>query len=250
MAVSGRTDDGTRADGAAALIRAAVIEDDAHFLARVSRAVEQAPDMCLVACAQTHAQGCRLIAEQALDILLVDLGLPDGDGVDLIRRARQLQPACELMVISAFTDESHILQAIEAGASGYLMKDDPAEDIVPQLRDLLAGGSPISPLIARKLLQHFQREAAASAVPAAPAASTTSAAAQESVPASGESLSGREQHVLRQFTLGLTNREIAAQMGVSLHTVQTFVRRLYRKLSVRSRPEAVFEAQRRGWLDD
>ncbi len=162
-------------------------------------------------------------------MLLVDLGLPDGTGLDVIAAARAALPGCAVMVSTIFGDETHVLRAIEAGAMGYVLKDLSAAELVAEIRSLHAGGSPINPMVARKLL--LRQAAQAPAHPPAP-------------------LSAREAEVLRLVARGYTADEVAAALGVSPHTVQTFVRRIYTKLQVGSRAEAVREGQRQGWLSE
>lgn len=167
------------------------------------------------------------------DVLLVDLGLPDGSGLDVIAAARACLPDCAVMVSTIFGDETHVLRAIEAGAMGYLLKDLSAEELVAEIRSLHAGGSPINPMVARKLLM---RQVAQSVKPQEPAL-------EAAVPPSA-----REAEVLRLVARGYTVDEVAGALGVSPHTVQTFVRRIYTKLQVNSRAGAVREGARQGWL--
>lgn len=219
-----------------AMIRVALVEDDLHFHASLTAAINQAADMQLRASARTLAEGMALLADEAPDVLLVDLGLPDGSGIELIRAARQHWPRCDVMVVTVFGDESHVLWAVENGASGYLLKDYPPERIVEEVRNLANGGSPINPYIARQILKRFQ----ASSSPPAPAPDTTARPA----------LSERELDVLRLITKGFNYNEIASLLTVSRQTVLTYVRRIYLKLGVNSQTQAVFEARRHGILDN
>src|SRR5690348_6415911 len=131
-------------------IRVAVVEDDARFRTAFAAANESAADLILQAQAATLGEGMALLGDPAPDVLLVDLGLPDGSGVNLIRAARTAWPSCDILVSSVFGDESHVLLSIEAGAVGYLLKDSEPGRIVEQIRSVRAGGSPVSPLIARQ----------------------------------------------------------------------------------------------------
>jgi DNA-binding NarL/FixJ family response regulator len=214
-------------------ISAVIVEDDAVFRGLLASAVAAAADLLLLGTADDLASGRRLLEQHAPDVLLVDLGLPDGSGIDLIRHAASRLPACDVMVITAFGDERHVIEAIEAGATGYLHKDAADADLVAQIRALHAGGSPISPVIARRLLSRW-------ANPAAPVA------ALPDDPAGG--LSAQERKVLSMSAKGYTYEETAALLGVSRQTVQTYVKRIYRKLQVHTKTEAVFEARRIGWL--
>jgi DNA-binding NarL/FixJ family response regulator len=169
--------------------------------------------------------------------MLVDLGLPDRSGIEVIERCCRMQPACAVMVLTMFGDENNMLRAFEAGARGYLLKDGTEEDLAAHIRALHAGGSPMSPIIARQLLTRWH--AAERARPNAMAGSTARIA---------EPLSQRESQVLDLISRGFTYAEIAVQLKVSITTVQTHVRNIYGKLGVHSKTEAVFEARQSGLL--
>lgn len=217
------------------MIGVVLLEDDPRFRDSVRSALAQADDVVLHAEAMTLAEGLLLLAGPAADVLLVDLGLPDGSGIDMIRATRQAWPACAIMVATLFGDEERVFASLEAGASGYLLKDSIASGIVAEVRNLHAGGSPISPMIARRLLRHFQ--------PPAPSAPAVDVAAS---PDASVDLSARERQVLEQITLGYTVPEIAERLQVSPWTVQTYVRRGYEKLGVRSKGAAITAAHRLG----
>ena len=210
-------------------IRVAMVEDDAASRDALAGAVARAPGMRMAWTAASRGEALARLPGTPLYVLLVDLGLPDGTGLDVIAAARAALPACAVMVSTIFGDETHVLRAIEAGAMGYVLKDLSAAELVAEIRSLHAGGSPINPLVARKLLLR-QAAPPAPAEPPAP-------------------LSAREAEVLRLVARGYTADEVAAALGVSPHTVQTFVRRIYTKLQVGSRAEAVREGQRQGWLE-
>lgn len=207
-------------------IRIALVEDDVHFQNALTAAMDTAPDMKLLGVASTRSQGLRLLDGSPADVLLVDLGLPDGSGIDVVRAAHTRWPACNIMISTTFGDETHVMQSLEAGASGYLLKDSTLEKLLSEIRSLHAGGSPISPLIARQILTRLR-----------PAAR-----------AEGAVLSAREQEVLEFITKGFSSNEIASLMSVSHHTVHTYVRRIYAKLEVNSRTEAIYEARNQGLL--
>lgn len=215
------------------MIRVCLVEDDLHFHANLTAAISQADDMEPCGNAHSLAEGLGLLAGEAADVMLVDLGLPDGSGIELIRQVRERWPTCEVMVVSVFGDEAHVLWAIENGACGYLLKDYPADRIVEEVRNLANGGSPISPFIARQILTRF----AAAARP------------RRATDAPRPELSDRELEVLRLITKGFNYNEIAALIEVTRQTVLTYVRRIYQKLGVHSQTEAVFEARQHGILD-
>jgi DNA-binding NarL/FixJ family response regulator len=181
---------------------------------------------------------------EAPDVLLVDLGLPDGSGLDVIRAAVARFPQCEPLVVSVFGDEDNVLASIEAGAVGYLHKDAAPEDIAQTILDMKAGASPISPMIARRVLSRYrtlQTEANAGVPVPVPAV----AAPRADAPAL---LSAREHEVLALIARGFSYAEIARLTALSVHTVQTHIKNLYGKLAVHSKNEAVFEATRLGLL--
>jgi DNA-binding NarL/FixJ family response regulator len=210
-----------------------VVEDDPSFLARFCRFIASAPEFSLIAAVGDLASARAAIARQPPDVLLTDLGLPDGNGIELIRETSRAHPATDIMVISVFGDEEHVLASIEAGATGYILKDSLPEELVDLIIQLRAGGSPISPVIARKLLKRFTRQDAGAASIAAPGS---------------PSLSQRESEVLALLAKGFNFGEIARLLEVSPHTVTAHVKKIYQKLAVHSRGEAVFEAGKMGLL--
>lgn len=218
-------------------IRVAVVEDDVASRIALVEALNLAPDMRLLWAAGSRGEALAALlppCTEIPDVLLVDLGLPDGSGLEVIAAARRRWPRCASMVCTIFGDEGHVLAAIEAGAMGYLLKDSMADEVVQEVRSLHAGGSPISPLVARKLLLRAQAEAPAPAE------------ALEPVP----ELSTRELEVLRLVARGHTLVEVAQAMDVSQHTTRSYVRRIYDKLQVGSRAEAVNKAMRQGLLGE
>lgn len=215
-----------------------IVEDDIKFRDAFAHAVRSAGDMQLLGTADDLPAGIAALDALRPDVLLVDLGLPGGSGIALLRHASATQPACDCMVVTVFGDEQHVLTAIEAGATGYLLKDTRAADVAEQIRVLRAGGSPISPVIARRLLTRF-------AAPPMVAASGPVAA----LPGDA-TLSAQERQVLTLSAKGYSYDEIARLMAVSRHTVTTYVKRSYRKLQVHSKTEAVYEARRLGLVSD
>lgn len=217
-------------------IHVAIVEDDLDFRDALVRALLVAPDMRLAGIAGSRAEGLALLQEPPVDVLLVDLGLPDGSGIDVIRAAAQQWPGCSIMVSTHFGDETHVIRSIEAGAAGYLLKDSSQAKIVTEIRSLASGGSPISPIIARQVLARFR--------PGAPVGGGGGPAGNAPLP-----LSAREKEVLDLITKGFTAHEIARLMDLSHFTVRTFVRRIYAKLKVSSKAEAIYEARTRGLLE-
>lgn len=209
-----------------------MVEDDVETCRRLCRIIEQHPQFELSGYAFDFATGLELLTQQTPGVLLTDLGLPDGNGIDLILAIRQLKLATEAMVITVFGDERHVFQAIEAGATGYLLKDSDATSIGDAITQLLEGGSPISPAIARHVLRRVNQHAVESNSP--PQASL---------------LTSRELEVMTLLGKGLTYEEVAQALSMSIGTVTTHIKHIYRKLAVRSRGEAVFEAMQLGLLN-
>ena len=219
------------------LICIALVEDDISFQTVLMLAIQAEPDMKLLSVANTRAQGLRLLDQVQPDVLLVDLGLPDGSGIDVIRAAHLKWPDCGIMVNTMFGDENNVMQSIEAGASGYLLKESNPEKMVFEIRSLHAGGSPINPLIARQILTRFRHDNKS------PTPSAESASDKQRT-----TLSVREQEVLKYISRGFTSDEIATLISISRHTVLTYVRRIYIKLEVNSKTEAIYEARNQGLL--
>lgn len=225
-------------------IHLVLVEDDIHFQEALRVAVRDAADIRLTGVFNTRAAALAALEGPPADVLVVDLGLPDGSGIDVIRAAQSRWPGCAVMVSTTFGDEAHVLQSIEAGATGYLLKDSSAPKIADEIRSLHGGGSPISPLIARQVLLRFRgQERAGAGLPKA--AGAAQAAEGE---ARGTVLSERERQVLELITKGFSYEEIARLMDISRHTVRTFVRRIYAKLEVGSKAEAIYEARSQGLL--
>lgn len=218
-------------------IRVMLVEDDVNFQNAFIAAIQIAPDMLLANIASTRVQGLQMLDTTQIDVLLVDLGLPDGSGIDIISEAHEKYPSCNIMVSTVFGDELHVMQSLEAGASGYLLKDSEPTRIIFEIRSLFQGGSPISPLIARQILTRFRHYKA-------PFIQATASTKQHAA------LSAREQQVLEYITRGFTADEIAALIAVSRHTVLTFIRRIYTKLEVNSKAAAIYEARHQGLLSD
>ena len=218
--------------------RVLIVEDDPAFRARYAAVLANDSSFDVVASVGTGGEGLAMLDLRKPDVLLVDLGLPDISGIEVIRHASQTLPKCECMVVTVFGDEEHVLASIEAGAAGYLLKDASEESFLSGIRELINGGSPISPIIARRLLKRFHTDAPQ---PNAP----TPATDDEN---SNVTLSEREREILLLASKGFNYPEMGKLMGISPHTVTSHVKKIYRKLAVHSRGEAVFEANRMGLI--
>lgn len=212
-----------------ALVRVALIEDDPEIRRRFVDIIDAAQSLVLAGVATTAAEGYALAESDAAEVYLVDLDLPDENGIGVIRYVAEHRPHADAMVVTVFGDDEHIIRSIEAGAAGYLLKDALPGEMVDCIRELRDGGSPVSPVIARRLLRLFRKGSPKPASASSP-------------------LSERETEILSLVAKGLSFAEIGKSLGISAHTVTTHVRKTYRKLSVNSRGEAVYEAQQLGLL--
>ena len=213
-----------------------LLEDDADTRAFFEGCVRANPSLALAASFGALRDARSWFDSNRADLLLTDLGLPDGHALELIRHLAAAQPTCAVLVVSVFGDEDTVIACVEAGAVGYIHKDSKPANVDQTLIEVMHGASPISPMIARKLLQRMRR-APAAATPLPP------------VTPPEATLSPRESEVLELIARGYAYAEIARLQGVTIHTVQTHIRNLYGKLAVHSRGEAVFEASRMGLLD-
>lgn len=212
--------------------RIVLTEDDEPVRERLAALLRDWAGGELLAVCANLAESIAAIEAQAVDLLITDLKLPDGNGVDAIRTLRRRQPEAEAMVISVLADETTVLDAIEAGASGYLLKDADSIDLVNAIDDLMAGRSPISSRIARVLVRRLGVQA------------------RDGQPddAARSLLTAREMDILWGIAKGFTNAEIAERLGISRQTVPVHIRNIYRKLEASNRSEAVFEASRLGLI--
>jgi DNA-binding NarL/FixJ family response regulator len=206
-----------------------LVEDDVDTRERLAKAVSGHENLELISSVGTVSEGLESLKQYKPTVMLTDLGLPDGSGLDLIKAVSDLSPKTEVMVITIFGDEKHVLSAVESGAHGYLLKDGDDNYIGDSIIDMLNGSSPISPAIARHLLKRFQ-------VP------TPEKEEHSDVP----KLTPRESEILKYVAKGFSFPEIADLLEMSPHTVTHHIKHIYKKLAVRSRGEAVFEAMQMG----
>lgn len=214
-----------------------VVEDEPLLQARLRTlllGLGYSPDGLVFASSLAEARAC--LAVQPMALALIDLALPDGNGLTLIEQMRADDPTLGILVVSAWSSEDAILGALRAGATGYVLKERDDVEVSLSIRSVLRGGAPIDPFIARRILDLLP------AVASAAATNTTL-----SQPPS-EALTERESGILRLVADGLSNREIADRLFLSRHTVESHVKRIYRKLAVSSRTLAVREGRTRGLL--
>ena len=217
----------------ASLCRILLIEDDAPVRDRFADIIVNWPRGHLVAACGTLVEAVEVIRNHTVDLLITDLNLPDGHGTQAIFALRNEQPAAEAMVISVLADDRNVIEAIEAGATGYLLKDSDPIDIVEAITELLAGGSPISSAIARTIVRGLGGRDSRS--PTAPAKEAPS-------------LTPREMDILWGIAKGFTYSELADRLHISKLTVPVHIKNIYRKLQANNRSEAIYEASRRGLI--
>lgn len=225
------------------IVRVLVVEDNVELLQKFSEAIQSDPQLQLIGAVGTGKDGLDRLLTGSPDVVLVDLGLPDISGIEIIKCAFELQKNIDVLVVTMFSDDMHIISSLEAGATGYLLKDALTEKICHRIHEVRNGGSPISPSIARRVLSKFR--------PLLDAAVTLPQISLQTMethlpPSSEVDLTEREVELLRLIAKGLSFNEVGETLQISPHTVVTHVKRIYRKLSVHSRGEAVFEATQLG----
>ena len=213
-----------------------IIDDEPPLLERLQRIlVSLGHEAAALHCAGNIAQAKALAGKTAFAMSLVDLGLPDGSGIEFIRWLRSRDAAVPILVISAWSTEEMILGALRAGASGYVLKERDDVEISMSLKSVLKGGAPIDPFIARRILGLIGEPIAGVAV-------------EKTDEALREALSEREREILELVAHGLGNREIAEKVNLSRWTIHSHIRNIYAKLAVNSRTQAVHAARERGLL--
>jgi DNA-binding NarL/FixJ family response regulator len=211
----------------------AIVEDEDDTRAWLAASVVAHTELHLAAEYASGREALAGLAQAAPDVLLVDLGLQDMSGLEVIRFVAARYSDCNILVVSIFGDEEHVLPALEAGARGFLLKGALTRDITLDIRELSNGGSPLSPIIARQVLKRLR-----------PAPDTGAGVASDT----SDGLTSREVEILRMIARGFSYAETAELLGISVQTVHTHLKRIYRKLAVHSKTEAVFEADQRNLL--
>lgn len=208
-----------------------VVEDDPSFQRSIGDAVFQLADPWNLHAVRTGAEAIAFCQDSAagLDLALVDLGLPDIDGIEAIRAIHRRFPEAPILVVSVVSAERRVLDAIRAGAVGYILKGDSSISITRAIEQIMAGTYPISPKLARYLFKLAGQEPAPG-TPALP------------------SLTSKETELLQLIAAGHSYAQAAERMGVAVSTVQSYIRQLYRKLDVHSQTQAVSRARERGLL--
>ena len=210
-----------------------ILEDQAVMREFLVKAAESAFAQAAIDPVATLAQASKALDQQHYSLALVDISLPDGNGIDLVTRIRQQQPECRIVMCTIFDDDEHLFDALRAGAQGYLLKEHPLQELIEQLRQILSDRPPLSPLIANRILEHFHQ------------VSEPPPTAQET---EDYQLTQREREVLTLIAKGLTRKEVAEALVIGPYTVADYIKTIYRKLKVSSRAEATVEALRMGLI--
>lgn len=220
-------------------IKVMMVEDQPKILRSQLKLLSTFSEIEVIATAPSGENALEQLAETKPDVLLLDLGLPGIDGIEVTRQVRRQWESIEILIFTIFDEEDRVLEAIKAGASGYLLKGTEAARIVDAIKEVHSGGSVIQPSLARRLLRHFRVTPDDSAVKA------TFDLQDEGAPR----LTPREVEILQLISKGLSNSEAAGVLGVSKATVRTHLEHIYQKLDVSNRVEAVTEGIRKGIIE-
>jgi DNA-binding NarL/FixJ family response regulator len=219
-------------------IRVLMVEDQTKILRNQLKLLEGNKEIEIVGTALSGEAALEEAARLKPNVLLLDLGLPRMSGIDVTRQIKATQPGIEILIFTIFDEEDKVLEAVRAGASGYLLKGSTTDKIVEAIKEVHAGGTVIQPNLARRLLKHFRvPEAGATLEPTPPAAEP------EVRP-----LSEREKEILQLIAKGVSNSEAARLLNVSKATIRTHLEHIYQKLEVTNRVEAVTEGIRKGLI--
>ena len=211
-------------------IRVLIADDHAFVREGTRRILEQEPDIQVVAEAGDGEQAVMLAADTMPDVAIIDVSMPRLDGIAATRQIKAMSPAVNILILSAYDDDQFVFSLLEAGAAGYLLKSVRGQEIIDAVRAVHAGESVLHPSIARKVISRF---------------AGAGKAEQKRPP---DVLSEREMEVLKLVTRGLSNRDIARELCLSIRTVQGHLGSIFNKLKVSSRTEAVVHALKEGWI--
>jgi DNA-binding NarL/FixJ family response regulator len=217
-------------------LRVFVVEDQPAILRNQLKLLESSPELVIVGTALSGEAALEDLPRARPDVILLDLGLPRMSGIDVTRAVKASHPEVEILIFTIFDEEEKVLEAVQAGASGYLLKGTPANKMIEAIKEVHAGGTVIQPNLARRLLKHFRvGEPAPGTPPLAPSGD-------------GKKLSARETEILQLIAKGVSNTEAAGVLGLSKATIRTHLEHIYRKLEVTNRVEAVTEGLRKGLI--
>ncbi|HEX8700429.1 MAG TPA: response regulator transcription factor [Myxococcaceae bacterium] len=249
---------------APAPIRVFVVEDQTKILKNQLRLLEGHQEIEIIGTALSGEAAMEEVPKTMPDVLLLDLGLPRMSGIDVTRAVKASYPKVEILIFTIFDEEDKVLEAVKAGASGYLLKGATVDKIVEAIKEVRAGGTVIQPNLARRLLRHFRVDPDSAPLPteplpaaAAPEAPAGSAPVSAAEPQGGTAateepllkpLSDREREILQLIAKGVSNSEAAKLLNLSKATIRTHLEHIYRKLEVTNRVEAVTEGIRKGLI--
>jgi DNA-binding NarL/FixJ family response regulator len=208
-------------------ITVSIVEDNDQLRGTLARVINRAEGFRCVGDHPSAEAALEALPVEKPQVVLMDINLPGMNGVECVRKLKELLPATHVIMLTVYEDTENIFNALAAGATGYMLKRTPRTELLSAIQDVLSGGSPMTAHIARKVVQSFQRS------------SSTLQPAEEA------SLSPREKEVLDFLAQGFLYKEIAERLGISYETVHTYIRRIYEKLQVRTRTEAVAKFLRR-----
>ncbi len=233
----------------ASRIRVFMVEDQTNILKNQLKLLQGQADLEIVGTALSGESALEEVPAARPDVVLLDLGLPRMSGIDVTRRLKATSPHVEILIFTIFDEEDRVLEAVKAGASGYLLKGASTDKIVEAIKEVKAGGTVIQPNLARRLLRHFRVPERSEPVEPSSEAPTAAPAS----PPQGEEpqlkpLSGREKEILQLIAKGVSNSEAARMLNVSKATIRTHLEHIYRKLEVTNRVEAVTEGLRKGLI--
>lgn len=220
------------------MITVAIVEDDAGIRRSLEWLLKSSPEFSCVAACKNTEEALRLLPRAAPGVILMDINLPDRSGIECTARIKELLPEAQVVMITVYGDSEKVFNALRAGASGYILKRTPPDKILQAIREVHAGGVPMSSEIARKVLSTFQE----------PVAVAGRGEGGATAPGEELNLSRREQEVLELLSQGCANKEIADKLAIGIETVTWHLRHIYTKLHVRSRTQAAlkFLKQRKG----
>jgi DNA-binding NarL/FixJ family response regulator len=224
-------------------IRVMVVEDQPQILKNQLKILQEAPDLEVIGTALSGEAALAFLEKKQPDVLLEDLGLPGMTGIEVTREVKKKWPKIEVLIFTIFDEEEKVIEAVKAGASGYLLKGATSEKIIEAIKEVHAGGSVIQPNLARRLLRYFH----VSETPDEKAETPQQRALREEPPT--RPLTEREIEILRLIAKGLSNNEAARVLTLSRATVRTHLEHIYEKLEVTNRVEAVTEGLRKGLIE-
>lgn len=220
-------------------IRVAVVEDDSRLRRTFTDILDSATDCECVGVFATGAQAVERIPPLVPDVIVMDVNLPDSSGVECVAALAPQLPDTQILMVTVYQDPETTFDALAAGAHGYLVKPVMKEQLLAAIREVRGGGVPMSPVIARKVIQTFRRRSPEPASPTASGRRGMAAAAAMTPPPDGDAdtLAPREQQVLELLVKGYSYKDVSKELGISTSTVGTYVQRIYEKLHVSSRRE-------------